>query len=63
MIKLSESLHHLSDEDKQKVDKLDEKIYELQGKCTSYADTLKLSELYRKREEIIKGRRKIIWKS
>lgn len=55
MIRLSILLHHLSDADKQKIDKLDDEIHELQGKCTSYDDTLKLSELYRKREKIIKG--------
>ena len=55
MVNISTLLHHLSDENKQKVDKLDDKIYELQGKCTSYDDTLRLSDLYRKREKIIKG--------
>jgi len=55
MIRLSGLLNHLSDDDRQKIDRLDDEIYELQGKCASYEDTLKLSDLYRRREKIIKG--------
>ena len=38
------------------VDKLDEKIFILQGKCRNHRDTIKLSKLYRKRNEIITRR-------
>lgn len=56
MIKLGCLPHHLSKSDQDRVDMLDEKIFNLQGKCRNRRDTIQLSKLYRKRNEIITGR-------
>jgi len=48
-------LQHLSEPKRHRVDRLDKKIYDMQGKCRTRADTVKLSKMYRRMWAIIKG--------
>jgi len=48
-------LSHLSQEDRVRVEEIDEEIYKLQGKLFTVEDEIELNKLYIKRDKIVKG--------
>jgi len=52
---LLDLLSHLSQEDRARIENLDNEILTLQENCQNTEDTLKLSKLYAERSKIIAG--------